>query len=235
MSEPIQLKGGYTTTDIRLGRIPQFDDRSKQYPVRELVVEGRRLADHSMRSFSWSLGTQLDQGQTPACTGFSTAEELAARPVVVHDVTNDLGTRIYKRAQQLDEYPGEDYEGSSVLGAMKAATEMGYYSEYRWALGPGAKKAEEDLALAVGHHGPAVIGSNWYEGMFDANSDGYLVVEGGVAGGHAWVVTRFHVNKGYWTPNSWGGAGQGWVSRADMVRLLDEQGEAAIPVHRLAG
>jgi hypothetical protein len=116
---------------------------------------------------------------------------------------------------------------------MKAASEMGYYSEYRWVLGPGPEQAEEDLARAVGHHGPAVLGTNWYEGMFHANPEGYLEVSGKVAGGHCFLVNRFSIRRGYWTPNSWGGAGQGWISRQHMIRLLGEQGEAAIPVRRL--
>lgn len=226
----IKLKNNQTATDPRLGRIPQFDERSKAFPIRALVAGKPR------RSYSWRTTVQLDQGNTPACTGFSLCMEAAARPVVVTGITDSDGMKIYHRAQELDEWPGSDYEGSSVLAAMKAGVERGWYKEYRWALGPGAEAAENDLALAVGYKGPAILGTNWYDGMFDADEDGYLNVSGSLAGGHAYVITKYSVKRdAYWTPNSWGGAGQGWIRRADIIRLLSEDGEAVVPTIRSKG
>lgn len=231
----ILLRGGFRTTDERLDRLPFFDERSKNFPIRELV------GDLPLRSGSWSTRVILDQDvydcpichQKGACTGFSTSTEAAARPVEQGNIDAVVAHEIYHRAKELDEWSGEDYEGSSVLGAVKAATERGWYREYRWALGPGPEAAAQDLALAVGHHGPGIIGSNWYDGMFDANADQYLEATGKIAGGHAYVVSRYSIKRdAFWTPNSWGGAGQGWISRKDMIKLLDEDGEACIPVHR---
>lgn len=224
----ILLRGGFRTTDERLDRVPFFDERSKNFPIRTIV------GDKPLRSYTWRTPVQLDQGQEGACTGFSVSMEAAAWPVAEEGITNEVAREIYKRARQLDEWEGEDYEGSSVLGAMKAATERGWYREYRWALGPGPEAAVQDLALAVGHHGPAVIGSNWYEGMFDPDKDQYLRVTGKVAGGHAYVLSRYSRSRNaFWTPNSWGGSGQGWITRKDMVKLMGEDGEGCIPVVRL--
>lgn len=218
--------------DPRLDRVPFYDERSKEYPVREMI---RRRRLDSLRSYSWR-HQQFDQGREGACTGFAVATEAAARPVVVEGVTNAVAQKIYHRARQIDIWPGEDYEGSSVLAAIKASIELyGWYAEYRWALGPGAEQAERDLAFAVGHFGPAILGTWWRSGMYEAAPDGYLKYEGDYVGGHAYAVTRFNIKKGYWTPNSWGGEGQGWISRSDMVKMLDEQGEAAIMVKRRKG
>lgn len=229
-----QLRGGFHTNDPKLDRLPQFDERSREYPVRPLLMTvGKRR-----RSYTWR-HVQLDQRNEGACTGFSVTMEAAARPVEVWGKDPDIYTleqiarSIYNRAKQLDEWEGEAYEGSSVLGAMKAAIERRLYVEYRWALGPGPESAENDLALAVGYRGPAVLGTNWYTGMYTADADGFLKVTGSVEGGHAYVVTRYSVSRdAYWTPNSWGGSGQGWIRRTDMIRLLDEDGEACIPVRR---
>ena len=171
------------------------------------------------------------------------AHEIAARPVM-RGADSELAFRLYRRAQQLDEFEGEGYSGTSVLAGMKAATEAGYYSEYRWAFGI------EDLVRAVGYHGPAVLGLNWYEGMFEPQS-GVISATGSIAGGHCilmrGVTLRFTGSTRDFASidmdrssallrNSWG---RGWgdngdcrVTLRDLDRLLHEGGEAAVPVTR---
>lgn len=219
-------------------RAVRFDERSKSFPIRTLVT------DKQPRAYSWR-HLQLDQGTEGACTGFSATMEAAARP---KPYFGDLGLgstlarvpaitqtarSLYHRARQLDEWPGEDYEGSSVLGAAKAGQELGWWGEYRWALGPGPERAAQDVILALGYAGPVMMGTNWYEAMSRPRGDSALVVAGEVAGGHAYLLTRYSKTRdAVWTPNSWGGEGQGWISRADIVRLLDEEGEACLALTR---
>jgi hypothetical protein len=112
-------------TNRVFGRLVQFDERSRKFPIRTL------LPDKPRRSYTWRVYTVLDQGAEGACTGFSVAHEAAARPKVVKNITNDIARQIYYRARELDEWPGEDYEGSSVLAAMKAGTEKGWYTVWR--------------------------------------------------------------------------------------------------------
>lgn len=210
---------------IKFGRRIQFDERSRNFPIRQIIKEAKR------RSYTWSCKEVLDQGSEGSCTGFSVAHEAIARPVVIKNVTAKIAREIYKRAQQLDEWPGEDYEGSSVLAAIKAGQEKGWYKEYRWAF------SEEDLALAVGYKGPAVIGVYWYEGMMEPDRKGLIKVEGDTLGGHAILCNGFNVKTGlYRLHNSWGWnwgiSGECFISSADMARLLKEDGEACIPVVR---
>jgi hypothetical protein len=210
-------------------RIVSFDEQSKQFPIKTLI--GSKLR----RSYTWRCDTFLDQGQEGACTGFGTAHEAAARPVVIKNITNDIAMQIYKRARQLDEWPGENYEGSSVLGAVKAAVEKKWYAEYRWAFG------EEDLALTVGYYGPVILGINWYTGMCQTDSSGMIHPTGRIEGGHCVLCNGYSKTKRlYRIHNSWGKDnyginGEAFISEEDMSRLLDEQGECCIPVKRLKG
>lgn len=177
------------------------------------------------------------------CTGFAVTMEAAARPMPVFgdpvhghvDLAAVTATAVdvYHRARLLDEWPGEDYDGSSVTGAMEAGRERHWYNVYRWAFGDPEVRAG-DAILAIGYHGPVVVGANWYNDMFTADRDGYLHPSGGVAGGHAFLLSAYSkIRDAVWTPNSWGGEGQGWIRRHDLATLLADDGEACIPVWRL--
>ena len=207
-------------------RVPEFDPRSLEYPIRTLV------ANKARRSYTWSVPVELDQGREGACVGFGWAHELAARPVQVPGITNDRAFSIYRRAKQLDVWPGENYEGTSVIAGAKAVMELGYLKEYRWALGPGAANAENDLALAVGYKGPAILGTYWYEGMMEPDVNGYLRPTGNIYGGHCYLVYGYNLKTGYKVWNSWGTGHYGNITPADMITLLANQGEACIPVLR---
>lgn len=148
--------------DPRLDRLPQFDERSRSFPIRSLFASA---SEGRVRSYTWRCDTWLDQGQEGACVGHGVAHEIAARPVV-RPADSALAFDIYHRARQLDEWEGESYEGTSVLAGMKAATEKGFYTEYRWAFGL------EDVVRSLGYKGPVVLGVNWYSGMFSSDDRG---------------------------------------------------------------
>jgi hypothetical protein len=219
------LKNNVVTRDPRLDRVPQFDEQSREYPIRQLVVT------KSPRSYTWRVNSWLDQGQEGACVGFSWSHELAGRPKEVKNISNETARAVYNKAKQLDEWAGENYEGTSVLAGAKAVQEQGYVKEYRWAFGI------DDLILAVGHQGPAVLGLNWYSDMFDTDEKGFIHASGSLMGGHAIVCHGVSVKGQYFKlHNSWGKEwgvnGECKISFEDMARLLAVQGEACIPVTR---
>lgn len=221
----ILLKGGFHTEDVRLDRIPQDDPRNRDYPVRALV------GDEPLRSRSWKVPVWLDQGREGACVGFAWTHEAAAYPAAVPSMTNEVARAVYRRAQQLDQWPGEDYSGTSVIAGAKVAKERGWIGEYRWAF------SEEDLARALGYVGPAVLGLNWYEGMMRPDEKGFLNVTGEQVGGHAILCFSFARWMGYYRlRNSWGNSWgvNGWckIRRRDMAILLEQRGDACIPVTR---
>jgi hypothetical protein len=214
---------------IKFGRRIHFDSRSRKFPIMALIP-----TESKPRSYTWRCLLNLDQGDAPACVGFSVTHEAAARPVEVTELTNKIALQVYKRAQVLDEIPGEDYEGSSVLGGIKAGVEKKWYGSYRWGFGL------DDAILALGYHGPGVAGLNWYSGMMDIDSKGFIHPTGQVEGGHAILINQVNVKGHYvglfnsWS-KSWGRNGSCYLSFDDFARLLKEDGEFCIPVVRLHG
>ena len=208
----------------KLDRLVEFDERSRGYPIRSLV------ADKPRRSYTWSVGVSLNQGPDGACIGFGWAHELAARPKV-HPMTNEAAFALYHEAQQLDAWPGENYEGSSVIAGAKAVQAHGWLSEYRWAF------SEQDLALAVGYRGPAVLGVNWYSGMDtlvpDSKGRLWADVSGEVRDGHCFITHGYSVPlNAYKCWNSWGAPSEFYISVPGMAKLLADDGEACVPVTR---
>lgn len=238
-----RLKVG-TTADPRLDRIHQPDERNSGFPIRALLTAEQERKE---RGYSWYCPWTTNQYQEGACVEHSIVQEMGCRPVMVSfDVVKSIVAThgIYWPAQQEDPWEGGSwpgaqpfYEGTSLLSGIKVAARLGFYDEYRWAFDV------HDLALAIGYKGPAVLGINWYEGMFDPDGDGYVRVGGDIAGGHAILCNGVNVRaKRFRIHNSWGDAwgwrdsngvgGNAWVSYEDMERLLSEDGEACIPISR---
>lgn len=229
-----------------LNRVPNFDERSRAFRA----VEG--IEENPFRSYTWRCNAWNDQGQEGACVGFAWSHELAARPAE-YPADATVAHQIYEKAKQLDQWPGEAYDGTSVLAGAKAVHGMvgqegkPLIEEYRWAFGI------EDAVRVLGYRGPLVLGINWHEGMWHPDSNGFIKPTGNVVGGHAilaravkivWrnghgpaTVDNLDTEKSYVTlRNSWGRdwglGGDCRISVMDLNFLLKEQGEACIPTVR---
>jgi hypothetical protein len=212
----------------KFGRIYEPDSRNVLYQIAPFL-------SGEIVSKTWDLNVWLDQGSEGACVGFGFAHELNADPSKVM-CSAFCAFDIYYAAQRIDPWPGGSYpgatpfyEGTSVLAGAKIVRDWGHYSEFRWAF------TENEVARAVSQLGPVVIGVNWYQGMLDTDANGYIAPTGSVQGGHCVVVIGIDVEEDcYIIHNSWG---QGWgengrakIKRSDMALLLDDDGEALIPV-----
>lgn len=202
---------------------PRHDERSLRYTIADHFG-----TDKSLRKRSWTRRQWLDQGREGACTGFGAAHVMGSTPRPWLTMNNSIAQALYREAQQRDEWPGEQYQGSSVLGAMQALRDRMWISAYYWA------RSVDELAHGVAQYGPMEIGVPWTEGMFEPDRSGLLHVTGRVVGGHALAVDAVDPDRQLFRlANSWGRDwgvnGWGYLRFNDMARLLAEDGEAALP------
>jgi hypothetical protein len=213
----------------------RHDPESRNYGVRQ-----RLTASAPLTNVLLSTGPALDQGAEGACVGFGGVDagnvlRLVARPGTRELLGASDAEELYRLAQKRDQVPGESYEGTSVLGGMKAGVELGLWGGYLWAFGT------RDIAQALlQRRGPVVIGVPWFAGMYDTGPRGKVVVSGPPVGGHCLAVVGLQLTGPNGEPgvhfvwqNSWGPSygdeGLGYIANADLVTLLHSQGEAAIP------
>jgi len=223
------LKGGGQPSDPRLGRVPQPDERNAAYPIRALI------GAPPLRQKVWRMLAHINQGQTSSCVGHGWAHELNALPVPIK-VTSATAIGIYRRAQQLDPWPGEEpvYSGTSVLAGAQAVQEMGHLDVYRWAF------TADDVLATLAAHGPVVIGVSWYDGMMRVDKGGYIAPTGSIIGGHCVCLRGLLRRRGEWFVlgrQSWGKAwnpphGDFKLSAKHLGQLLEAGGDACVPVRR---
>jgi Papain family cysteine protease len=227
--------------------VPRLDERNLAYRVG--AISG--LVD-TERFRYWNPGVVLDQGSEGACVGFGCTAEALASPVRWRPVDPDTpgpwahlnpaqrgAQEVYRRAKEIDEWEGVDYEGTSVRAGMLVGRERGWWEGFRWALNMTELRAALEL-------GPVVIGVEWRESMYEAPG-GWLQASGPVVGGHCILVTGYSPRRrlgkldvrAYRLRNSWGSEwgvnGSAYISAAELEYILfGAGGEAAVPVDRLA-
>lgn len=237
---------------------PRHDPLSRDYPVRTLIADALVRVPPTRRV--WTPGPILDQGREGACVGHAWVNEATATPVAVdlsraylpgqqsdaygsawpHD-PQQLAFAVYHQAQRVDAWEGEQYSGTSVLAGAKVMRSLGLLHEFRWCF------SAREVADTILTYGPVVLGIPWYESLYEPVG-GEVVVGGQMVGGHAILACGFDSMKevngrppremvqvfNSWGP-SWGEDGTAWISLDDLAYLLEQQGEAAVPVKRSYG
>ncbi|WP_198045501.1 C1 family peptidase [Kitasatospora mediocidica] len=238
------------TTRYPLGRLVEHDPRSLAYAHGVLPKSAISSVDWTRRA------PILDQGQLGSCTGNAatgalgtdSAGRTASTSVTVsaagatashglftagqHVLDEAFAVALYSLATLLDGIPGQyppTDTGSSGIGVAKALQALGLAQSYTHAFSLAA------LNSAL-QQGPVLIGIEWLNSMFNPASDGRIPVDqtSGVAGGHELELCRFDATAGeYWIANSWGTswgqAGCGYLTAADLTWLLSQQGDVTIP------
>ena len=220
-----------------LDRVPFFDERSRDYGVRALPSLKASI-DQSRRRV-WTPGPLLDQGQEGHCVGFGCGGEYGATPVK-GKVDNTIAHGFFAEAQRVDRAEGRNYsDGATVLAGCKAMQRLGLISAYRWCF------SIDDVIDALLRHSPVVIGINWYSDMYQTDPSGLVHVGGSLVGGHCiyvhgWWPNHFSFRDDMFVwQNSWGNeygmkdaagipTGRGFIRKADLARLLAEDGEAVV-------
>lgn len=216
------------TQDRTLDWRPKPDPRNALFLVAGMNCFNNGLSRKNIRR---TKKVFLNQGTEGACTGFG-AEHVRALSPHPQRVSNESARAIYHRARFLDEWEGEDYEGSSVNGAMKAEREAGNIKEWRWCW------SLKELDHALSYHGAVEAGTWWWTGMWQPDSQGLIHTTGYKEGGHAYAISGKRTLAGglkqYWIDNSWGPGwgvdGGAWISEFDLEQLLTDDGEFACPL-----
>lgn len=176
----------------------------------------------------------LDQGQEGACTGFglaTVANYLLSRRRVLPDPTPVSPRMFYENAKRYDEWPGEDYSGSSARGAMKGWHKHGVCAETDWPytltkkdrrgmtdertsaarrrpLGAYFRVNHKDLIAmhsAIAEVGVLYATAAVHDGWSRVGADGLVAQSDTMIGGHAFAIVAYDA-EGFWIQNSWGPA-----------------------------
>jgi predicted chitinase len=184
----------------------------------------------------------LDQKSEGACTGFglaTVANYLQLRRRVVPDATPVSARMLYDLARRYDEWPGEDYVGSSARGAIKGWHKHGICAEKSYASQPpfnseevltdartsearqrplGAYFRVNHKDLVSLHSALAEVGVLYatcavHEGWQSVTDDGAIPYSENMIGFHAFAIVAYD-DQGLWLQNSWGpGWGHGGFGR----------------------
>ncbi len=174
-----------------------------------------------------------DQGQEGACTGFALASAITLMNRIRHaridpsiEVPMSSPRMLYEMAKINDEWPGEDYEGSSIRGALKGFYNNGSCSEEVAPYKPGQKnwflKVEHakdarkvglgayyrlrpeiiDYHAALNEAGVIYVSARVHRGWQNP-SKGDIKPSHLTEGGHAFIIVGYD-QQGFLIQNSWG-------------------------------
>lgn len=174
----------------------------------------------------------LDQGTEGACTGYglaTVANYLLRRRRVVPDADPVSPRMLYDLARRYDEWPGENYSGSSARGAMKGWHKHGVCPEELYRSYPhrpdrkgltqertsearrrplGAYFRVNHRDIVAMHSAIAEVGVLYatcvvHEGWNAVRPNGSIQLTDQPLGGHAVAIVAYD-DEGFWIQNSWG-------------------------------
>lgn len=229
------------------GRLNLFDDRSLDHSIRRsrltlwrsLVARVRTRVHYR----PWWIG---NQGGSSQCGGYSLLHSWEAgkghargtgKPL--HGIKRPILTpeTIYRRAQEIDPWPGSEllapfYEGTSGTACAQAAKEFGLITGYDWEF------SDIEVAERAIFTGPLIFGIDWLAGMMLDGAprkrweDAVVINSGPRIGGHLIAAIGFdkrRVGAEWELLNSWGRDwgldGRCFIGRDDLGALLANEGE----------
>jgi len=212
-------------SQIGIGRKFSPDPQDKKYTLPD--------APNQIDRQFWSTPPAYDQGGSAHCVAYAGARYLASGPILNEPPPFET---LYRECQELDEWPGNDYEGTSVRALFKVFKKRGLIDEYRWAF---------DATTVINHvltSGPVVMGTVWNADMANPTLSGYITLGdvNEISAGHAWCITgadRKKLNPDGTTGalrafnsmgDQWGDRGMFWVTFGDLDKLIKASGEACV-------
>lgn len=212
-----------------LGRLYAPDDRDRAHPFMAHLLVAAPLPKY--KYWQRKAGV-LNQGDEPECVGYAGRQWMNTSPTMTPMYIGPTATQLYKRCQFLDEWPGENYPGTSVRALFKVFQEQGRIGEYIWA------DTIDSLITWLLLKGPIIVGTDWDWNMFYPDKKGIVTPGGGTAGGHAYELDGINTStKLVRCTNSWGLSfgikGRFYLRLNDLEDLVfSRRGEAVTAVER---
>ncbi|CAN5275626.1 C1 family peptidase [soil metagenome] len=225
----ISVAAGVSRKLDALPDIPDIRDRMFEPPLIDLATRWSPSSNF--------LSPILDQGTEGSCTGFALAatinlllnKRFQVAGLQLRSGGGLVSTRmLYEMAKVHDEWPGDEYEGSSLRGALKGFYHNGVCTDGVAPYKPGEKKwgltverAHEARQIGLGAYyrlRPEMI--DYHAALNQVGAiyvsarvhDGWINPENGVIkpssreiGGHAFVIVGYD-DRGFLIQNSWGPA-----------------------------
>ena len=168
----------------------------------------------------------LDQKREGACTGFGLAANINLLKRNQGDKKQVSARMLYEMARLHDEWPGEDYAGSSCRGAIKGWYNMGVCSHSKWKYVPNkpgtltVERAEDarkntigayyriqprisDFHAAINEAGSIFCSARTHDGWQQPHQKTHVIpFMKQPMGGHAFAIVGYSAD-GFWIQNSW--------------------------------
>ncbi len=215
-----------------------FRDQMYKSTLKEVPVE-IKLAVY----MKWKVPV-LDQGTEGACTGYglATVANYLLRCRMAEEKADKVSpAMLYQLAKRYDEWPGEDYDGSSARGAMKGWHKHGVCKYDLWKPGAASKALTKERVrdaverplgayyrvnhkdLVAMHSAMAEVGILFatcvtHNGWDEVKTDGIIPFSNKQEGGHAFAIVAYD-RQGFWIQNSWG---TGWGKKGFALITYDD-------------
>ncbi len=225
-----------------LGRIPPTDQTHElKYP---LQMQWTSESVERVLKLPYAYRPKMDQGTEGACVGYAASWAMSILNRRYYDAF-----WLYKEAQKIDEWPGEDYDGTSVRAGMDVLRTVGHKLLHKHSHGHHPEvdygilrnewaRSVDQIRTCIAGGTPVVLGVDWMENFDNPILKGreYWIGEGDlgqVRGGHAICACGASDRRqAVKLVNSWGrDYPLVWVPYDTLQRLLDGMsypGEATV-------
>ena len=220
-----------------LGRLPNPPDaRDLLHPMTAVLDQIDTTTLPASRSWRGP-ALRVNQGNHGYCVGYAGSNWEGAAPIM-DAITNQTGTDLYMACKAIPGEPWPGQEGTSDRYLMQVLKNQGRVARYLWAQKP------DDIKNWILGQGGVLVGTNWYERMFDPETSighgGLWLRPGGnIAGGHEWLIRRYYAPwdayrmRNSWGPN-WAMNGEAWIAASDLYRLVfsESGGDACAAIEK---